>query len=189
MDSKYGPLPILNWVQAKSEENPPIVSPPAFTTTMDPGDAIIWALPNEEPLTRIESALFALDARHLDSVAGRLRELQSSDVDCPLLAEESVMSFVNMLTEANWPPPTHIGLKDNGDISASWRNEWQEALSDNAACSGSVAMVFPSSNPFYEVTAMFGMPSNDTEWIQVVGNLEENKAVGLLDQILVGFHR
>jgi hypothetical protein len=49
-------------------------------------------------------------------------------------------------------------------------------------------MVFPSSDALYEITAMFGVPSAESEWIQVVGNLEAKKAAGLLDQILQGFH-
>ena len=144
-------------------------------------------MPIEAP-SALELALRKLDEYRFASVSDRLRELQSAEKTSSAVPEKSVVGFVNILTKANWPPPTHIGLTDTGAISASWRNDLQADRASGMAYNGTVVLVFPNEGDLYEMTAMFGNPSIETEWIQLVGNVDGKKAVGLLDQILIGFH-
>ena len=178
------PLPTLDWMRT-TPPHPPIPSvPPPYTGQ----EGVMWSPRHEAPLTILDSALGLLNPQVYGTVTERLKELQSIDPDTPMMADGSLVAFTSMLAKAEWRPPTHIGLTDKGDISASWRNEPLMGFPDDCAYNGSAVMVFPSSDALYEITAMFGVPSAESEWIQVVGNLEAKKAAGLLDQILQGFH-
>ena len=186
MTTTNSPLPAPTWMQ----DTPPLA---LMGQTVPPGPLysdqgiVTWSPRHEVPLT-FEGAIGLLDAHSYWSVAQRFRELQSVDSSFWELAEGSVAAFTSMITKAGWRPPTHIGLTEKGAISASWRNEPLESSPDNVAYDGSVVMVFPSDDSLYEITAMYGKPSAESEWMQVVGNLEAKKAAGLLDQILHGFH-
>ena len=165
----------------------------SMTQTVPPGRPFTegamptWSGRFEGPLT-LDSALGLLNPFVYGAVTERLRELQPVDSHSQPMAEGSVVAFSSMLAQAGWQPPTHIGLTETGAVSASWRNEPVEGSPDNIAYDGSVVVVFPSDDELYEITAMYGTPSLESEWIQVVGNLEAKKAAGLLDQILQGFH-
>ena len=141
-----------------------------------------------EPLSMVDKVLKQLEDRGIGNVSTRLRELLGDEVDSSLLETESAVNFASTLMRAKWPAPTHIGLTDAGAISASWRNEALVDAMGSVAYTGSVVMVFPQAGNLYEITAMYGQPADNNEWVQVVGNLEKKKAIGLLDQIIDGFH-
>ena len=134
-----------------------------------------------------ERSLRTLEDCGFESTAARLRELAESDEAQPKMDEGSVVEFADTLVRARWPAPTNLGLTTKGRISATWANP-PLTMPDGKSRGEAAVVVVPAPDGVYEITAMFGVPSDETPWMEMVGNAPKKDAMGLIDMILRTFH-